>query len=337
MSGDTMHMKFLMTAALESALLREDVPNKYNDCFYLPHPFGYQNIKVNFDVGRQEIDLETSLTKFLQGHNIGGSNRILYLALKVIRAIYKYLGVEFSKKERTKIKAKRIKLQRLDIACNFFLKSQAEVSAVLEALLQRFQAEGKPWTGYGKNGVESVYLQIHSKRVGIKFYNKGLELAAHPISDAIVGGDILKDYAERSLRFEVTFRAEELNRLGLNYADCWTPALVREVLEKRLAKLKLNGPVDPSTPVPSAAVKAPAAFYRSLWESGTDFRGNGGYPPFKRTREALLNQEGIDILIPKVRTPKVPLQELLSNSQIYFVGPKALTRKGLIVGAGRQR
>ena len=56
----------------------------YGNGFYLPHPFGYSNPKVFFNLEDREIWLESSLPKLLQGHNVFGSNRLEYLCLEVL-------------------------------------------------------------------------------------------------------------------------------------------------------------------------------------------------------------------------------------------------------------
>lgn len=328
---DSAEIIFAATPKLKAAFLKELGPQRYGNGFYLKHPYGYRNPKVNYYSDTEEFGIEASLPKLLQGHNVVGTNRLSFLCLQVINLIYKELEVEFSKPEIAEIRRRRIKLGRVDLTCSFMLESQAAVSAALEAIALQFQAEGKFCTTYGNKGVESVYLNIHSTRVAIKFYNKFLELKKSPLPESVVERDRVMIYAERLLRFEVTFRGRELKRLGLEYVNCWSPVLAIEMLKERFARLKLTSQVDMFDATPSEPVTTSVEFFLTAWGAGADFRGKGGYPPIKRARKKLL-ERGIDILIPKKRTPPVSIRKLLSNSRAYFVAPKALTRSGALAG-----
>ncbi len=302
--------------------------------FYLPHPFGQENPMVRISWKKRTLCLETSLPKLLQGHNVFGSNRVQDMCLAALGVIYRYLDVPFDKTERRIVKGKRIRLGRVDFNCSFRMESQHEVAQSIEEIHAQMWAEGRPWTVYGRDDAESVYHRQHSKRVTEKFYNKYLELLVNKIPDAVEHKDIILGYALGLLRFEVTFRDKELKRLKLKYADQWTPALVRDTLLYRLGKLRLEGSIKKHLAAREIVGlnKGGRAFY-GLWSQGADLGQYRDYSTLRRVRDEI-REHGVDIFRQRELGGDVDLEDLLTEDNAYFVGPKGLVKRGAILIPG---
>ena len=311
----------------------------YGNGFYLMHPFKYDNPKVYFNLDKREISIETSVPKLLQGHNVFGSNKVEYLCLAVLNLIYQRLGLRFDSRERRLVKNKRIRLGRVDITCSFRLASLEDVVAVVEACSEHLRAEGCQWASEGQNDFESTYHQKHSKRVAEKFYAKYIELLVkrHKIPDSVAERDLIMQYARTLLRFEVMWRAPELHRLDLEYADDWTPALVREKLMARLDRLNLKGAIKQTIASKLLDGLNPGAqACYDFWTQGCNLRRSRQYPPVSRARELLL-EHNVDIFRRPDACSDIALNELLIAQNAYFLAPKRLTRQGLICGVRSRR
>lgn len=303
--------------------------------FYIKHPFGYENVAVRINLGKRVIWLETSLAKFVQGHNVFGSNRTEYLCLKVLEEIYRQIGLVFSEAERKLVRDKRIRLGRLDLTASFRLHSQQEVIDVLALIFEHMKTEGCTWGAYGIGNVETVYNLPNSTRLTDKFYNKYLEILIHKIPFDVPERDRIIEFVERLIRFELTLRGKELSvRRGLScYADEWTPSVVRQVIMKRIKKLNFQGAIKQSLQVQKIVGlnKGEQMFY-DLWVSGCDFSSSQvSYAPLNRARAAILSR-GVDIFKSRASSTNIALNQILTADNAYFYAPKALANTEAIFG-----
>lgn len=320
----------------DKALKRNDV-KIYGNLFYLKHPFGYKNPEVYFNLESRKIWIESSFPKLLQGHNVFGSNRLEYLCIKVLELIFDQLGLKFSAHERHLVLNKRIDLGRVDTACSFRLSSPNDVTPVTEAFWEQLRAEGRDWATEGTDYFETVYHRKHSTRVAEKFYAKYCELQVRRrrIPEIVKMRDEIMEYARNLIRFEVTWRAPELRRIGLQYADNWTPEIVRKKIMDRLNQFNLQGQITQRlAPRHLDKLNKPAQTFYDLWTRGSNLSPYREYAPLKRVRRHLLKHHDVDIFRHPEAASSIALNEVLTEDNAYFVGPKALARRGLIVGVG---
>ncbi len=305
----------------------------YGNKFYLKHPFGLQNPSVRFDLDKGYFCIETSLTKLFQGHNVAGTNQLEFLCLKTANLIYQQLGLRFTPQERRLVQDRGIRLGRLDATCGFSMSSPQAVSDTLEAVWEQLRAEGFNWSAYGGAKFESVYSQQHSTRVSNKFYYKGGELLTKKIPAGIVAWNRVWEYARTLLRFEVTWRAKELKDLDLEYADQWTPQLVKEKISERLKMFKFQGVIKQRLDTLSLeGLNDSCSMYYVLWTQGANLRQHQYNKTLDRARKHLLQEHQIDIYRSAQSGSDIPLCDLLSPENAYFVAPKRLSRSGAIFG-----
>lgn len=335
---DTVKFYFYMTDRMfkklkcDTALKQQGVV-LYGNKFYLPHPFKYQNPAVYFDPDKRQLQMETSLPKLFQGHNVFGSNRLQFLCLQAIALIYRHLGLRFTMAERRQIKEQRIRLGRADATCSYYLDSPELVAIALEAVWAQLRAENCSWSAHGSADFETVYNQQHSTRVTDKFYNKGRELNVRKLPSSIAERDRILKYAIRLLRYEVTWRAKELKSLGLKFADQWSPEFVREMLKERLAKFRFRGMIQNC--LNSGQINdlndSCHMFYK-FWSNGINLKPYRKNRTLQRAREKILSEHEVDIFHPSMTGSTIPLDILLKPENAYFTAPKSLTGRGAIFG-----
>jgi len=335
---DTAKFEFFMIREALSKLKKRDSSNCngvvfYGNGFYLRGDFIAARTRINFNLERRVFWVELSLPKFVQGHNVFGTNRLLVLCGEVVKRVYARLGIELSERAWGQIKKSRIRLKRLDIACSFRVGSPGNVNAALECLFEYMRAESRNWSAHGAAHTESVYNRQHSKRVSDKFYNKYKELLVNKIPLAVKCREMLMESAKSIVRYEVTFRAAELKSLNLEFADQWNRKVVRELLISRIKRLKLSGQFNSSEDVSSPAyLNDSSKMFLGLWSKGADLHVYKNCKTLLRARSALIESCGIDVF-KKARSRKsLDLGAMLSVENAIFSAPKRLVRKGLIFG-----
>lgn len=300
---------------------------------YVPQPHSSDKLKVRRDPKSKLLWTELSPAYFFQRHNVFGSNRAQNLCLAAVQRLYEALGMQFDAEERKAVVEHRFQLRRLDLACSIRLNSQDEVTETLQLIHEQLHASGEEWTAFGTDDIESVYRGMRSTRVTDKFYNKLREIEARrriPID--LPERDRILDFARGLLRYEVVFRGKELRRLGLDFADCWTPDLVRQTILNRLKLLNPQGAITQVIlPGELQRMSRCSRTFGRIWAEGGDLRRHRQYPPVKRARSDLL-RHGVDILRPKTAFNRIGLRDIFAPDNIYFFAPKALVNRGAIFG-----
>ncbi len=338
---DTAKFYSHMTNLVYERLLDKSTLNKigtklYGDTFYLKHPFGLDNPQVFIDWEERTLCLEASLPKLFQGHNVFGTNRLEFLCLATIELIYKQLGLTFTSHERRAVREHRFRLGRLDTTCSFLLDSSHQVAEALEAIMQQLRAEGRDWSAYGTHEIETVYNQQNSTRVADKFYNKHVELLRKKLHVGVAERDWILSFVRKLLRFEVTWRGRELKELELEYADLWSPQLLKQLMQQRLEKFNFQGVIKDELYINfrSDAPKASPNLFYDLWTQGARLGSHFRNRTLDRARDHLLKHRKIDIYRPAKTGCDIPLKKILTADNAYFTAPKYLTRRGAIFGIG---
>lgn len=308
--------------------------------FYLKHPFGLNNIAVYFNLKKREFHFEASLPKLLQGHNVGGSNRLEFMCLHAARLIYLQLGLRFTNGECNEIKRHRIRLGRVDGTIYWLLASALMIPDIQEAILEQLRAEGFKWSAYGKFEIETIYNQQNSGRVSDKFYNKYLELQVHKIPVRVTERDWILKFARSVLRYEVTWRGKELARLkidgvnmDLNYADSWDLQILKQLMNERLKKFNFQGIIkDRMADKKLDNLNSSCKMYYELWAQGCDLHQHRANRTLTRARDYLLEHHHVDIFRSPGMGCDIQLNELLTIKKARAGVPKYLTTRGAAFG-----
>ena len=340
---DTIRMKFFMTAQMRNRLKEASTLDALGITIYSQKTFfikparGGKPIRIYFDMAKKTLGFECSLPKLLQGHNVCGSNKLESLCLAAIGLIYERLGLDFDDDEATIIQRKRIKLSRVDLACSFPFNSMHEAQQAASVIAAHLMVSGESWAIEGKGGIETAYARKNSRRVTDKFYLKGKEVEKHKLPPELQARDEICALAHRLLRFEVTYRAMELRRIGkeferdLQYADGWSIKTVKQLLRKRIEAFGFTGTIRErlESEKLTGLGRSAKTFY-DLYEQGADLSRKRSYAPLRKAREEIL-AHGVDIFRARDSERQLDLAVLLGSDRMKFGAPRSLTSSGAII------
>jgi II/X family phage/plasmid replication protein len=278
------------------------------------------------------LEISGNPVKFFQGHNLWGTDDLHALAVATVEKVASLLGLTPSDEDRSAWRDGRIQLTRVDVTQSFHLQSRAAVLAWLRAAEQTAHLSHRGRGQLVKGS--TLYFGKNSRRWSLKLYSKGQEIIAkNHGQDAILALPYAVEWADKTLRAELTLRSMELKRQGLDYASAWVddvPSVVTgELLRDRFGGMtmtttaRLSAEVlDSLRPALRAAVAA--------WEAGHDLRSIYSKSGFYKYRAELL-PHGIDIatLVPREVSNIVPLFKVLEavpvdvphwaeGTQLYF-------------------
>lgn len=182
---------------------------------HLPVSGSYDSSVLCTSVGAHSDGLASHLrisgnpAKFLQGHNVFGTDDILLLINKFLLVLFPILGFEFTPFVSSAVP--RSKLYRIDINYGYLLPCRSDVINWLRAA--EFKSRSR--SGRPCSSGSTLYFQKNSRRWAFKFYSKGQELDSHPISDKLPSAliDKIYSYSQRLLRAELTLRRMELVKI----------------------------------------------------------------------------------------------------------------------------
>lgn len=183
---------------------------------------------------RQALFIEASIPKFLTGQNLIGLGDLKRGAIELIDEVLERAGIEPTEDEVARYRAGRFTLTRVDFANHLSCGSHEKACVFMRALRKR--AAAKAWEVWGYRD-ESVYWGMFSKRRTLKAYVKWLEMLNKPPAQSVRGREILLERSKGLVRFELTYRGEELTRLGLRKPDSWNLDLACAELTKHMEKL----------------------------------------------------------------------------------------------------
>lgn len=262
-------------------------------------------------VGHNRIYFSGNPAKYLQGHNLFGSNSPRKLVYAFLDRLAADLGLSPTLGDRLRWRSGHYDLKRIDIAECFRLPSTADVDTWIRAASRLVRGKHQQVSAYGG---ETIYVGQRSRRISLKIYNKARELVKHPLDERVPNRGRLLEYAKGLLRVEVVLRSQELKDRGLARVEHWKSATATEILRERIGRLEMpekmrltSTECDELPPRLQAVVK--------LWETGQDLRALYAKATFYRYRSEL-RKYGIDISVLPTRSHNVvPLVHFLAAEQ----------------------
>ena len=159
--------------------------------------------------------------KWFQGHNLWGTDDLHGLAVATIEALVEQLGLTPTDEDRAAWAEGRIRLTRVDCTESFHLRSRAEVLAWLRSAEQTAHLSHRGRGQLVKGS--TLYFGKNSRRWSLKLYSKGQEIRAKGHGqDAVLALPHAVEWADKTLRAELTLRGMELQRLNLAYVGQWS-------------------------------------------------------------------------------------------------------------------
>lgn len=269
--------------------------------------------------GLTHLYLDGNPAKWLQGHNLFGSNDLVALVKAVMHKLKPLLNLTPTESDLELWDQGYYELKRVDCTAMWELPKRADVRAWLRAAeFQSKSRHGRPIMTGG-----TLYFGKHSRRWSIKFYGKGDELEArvkgHKLPDEILHRDKLLEWADNKLRGELVLRSIQLKEYNLNLASNWHESTVTTNLIAHVQSLNMAEQFSLTSDALENLPGRLIAVYK-LWREGEDLRSLYPKASFYRYRAELL-KHGIDINVRQPSKPEnvIPLVKVLRPEAIAEV------------------
>jgi len=256
------------------------------------------NITIKSHTDRT-IEISGNPVKFLQGHNVFGTNDLTYLISRLFDRLcmIEELQLKPTSDEYDMIQAGQYRLSRVDVNEHFLFPSEQVAKAWQRAA---GRSANMTFRGPGVFKEGTLYFTPQSRRFVPKIYHKGDEISSsnkdHRLPDELLQIPELLQYAKNSLRFEIKILSTQLNdwylHLGCNWEQDTATMLIREQF---IDKLQLSGNMALDNSVLEALPKNLRLTYAG-WANGEDLRQVLSRPTFYRYRKEFL-KHGIDISV----------------------------------------
>lgn len=240
--------------------------------------------------------------KFLQGHNVFGSDDLITLVYRSMQRICLSLSdsnlvTPFFEKsvDWSALASGDYEVDRFDVNYLYCLPSRSDVNQWLRA------AEYTSHTRHGRprNEKGTCYWGKNSRRWSIKAYSKAAEIERRDTHGLppIQRFEKLREFVQNKLRLEVVLRQMELREQGIKYARDITPEKVQALFAQYLGRLQMSETLILSD---QQQMKLPRKLQGTylLWKQGITPFDVIPKATFYRHRNELLTQFGIDISNP---------------------------------------
>jgi II/X family phage/plasmid replication protein len=229
-------------------------------------------------------------SKFLQGHNVFGSDDLTSLMYDLFKVIAKQFDLIPTLHELHRIKTGDYQLKIVDINYSYELPCQTDVKAFIRAL--EFKAKtrhGRPSTKGG-----TLYFGKNSQRWAIKFYSKAEEIQTAtgrlPYNLQNIG---IETWVENKLRIELRLLSKQLTHLDILNVKDLNIEKVKSVFNEYVGRIEMSEQITLSTEKMIEIPNRLRLTYRA-WLDGHDLRDMLSKSAYYRHR-ADLKLYGINI------------------------------------------
>lgn len=237
------------------------------------------------------IMLSGNPVKFLQGHNIWGSNDLLGLISDTFFEVIKILDCDLPRYPMGNISGAW--LTRVDLNAMYHLRDALEVNSWLRSA--EFSANTRH-SGRGQMSNGTLYFGKQSRRWSLKFYHKGQEVKDNKKHQRDLPTELLL-FADKSLRSEVTLRGKELEKIRLSTVSDWENIDPQDVYNGYLNKLELSDFMTTVDPEKLKDLPPRMVAVYQCWTRGDDIREMLSRPTFYRYRKEIMNILGVNISV----------------------------------------
>jgi II/X family phage/plasmid replication protein len=256
------------------------------------------------------LQISGNPSKYLQGHNIFGSDDILTLVNDTFQSIIKIQKMTPTDTDIDQVQKGEYRISRIDINYMFELGNRGEVNAWLRA------AEYTSKTRHGRPALKggTIYWGKNSRRWAVKAYCKAEEIEKHQLPHELLKTPLV-EYVQNKLRIEVVLRQKELIENDLITAKNIKERGLRALFNKYVARIEMSEQIRLSD---KQLLELPHKLRATYvhWQNGEHLGSLLTRPTFYRHRKELL-EYGIDITTtrPKKNAANVvPLIRVLEAS-----------------------
>ena len=241
----------------------------------------------------QTIEISGNPAKWLQGHNLFGSNDLRLLMWVFFNRLIEFydIGLNPTIQDLERIKEGRYTVSRVDINETWLLKNRADVMAWIRSAGEKMSM---PYRGKGVFSGDTLYWGKGSKYFYLKCYSKGDEINSKKSNfpNALRIPEML-EYADRALRLELVLCSKALREWHINMPCNWLPDMPKMLLLTHVRSLEMSNNFALNDEVLDALPTKLRLYYKA-WLRGDDLRQDLPKMTYYRYRKELL-EFGIDI------------------------------------------
>ena len=265
----------------------------------------------------QTIQISGNPAKWLQGHNLFGTNNLMKLMWLFFLSLHEQLCDELSPTidQLEMIENGRYSVSRVDINETWHLKNQFDVKAWIRSAGQKVNM---PYRGKGVFSGDTLYWGKGSKYYYLKCYSKGDEINSKKSNfpDDLRTPEML-EYADKALRLEIVLCSKSLREWHINMPCVWSPDMPKMLLVEHVRKLEMSNNFKLSDDVLNNLPTRMKLAYLG-WLSGEDLRQILPKNTFYRYRRKL---KEYDIDIALVRDLDKPVDNVIPLIRVLEAEP----------------
>lgn len=264
---------------------------------------------------RTELEISGNVAKWLQGHNLYGSDDLQALLWATLQRLEPHLGGDLASIGFASPAALSDGiLTRVDCTEMLQLQSPADVLSWIRSAYATGSASRRG-RGVMREGT-LIFGDAQGKsftRWQIVIYAKGQEIEAHPLPAPMKDDAEVTQWTKRCLRVEVRFGRLELQKLDLRNVGQWTSAAAGVLWSDKLGTLAFND-VAKSDSVELVNLPSKLRGTFAQWKLGADLRQTMTKATFYKHRADILRLTGVDVAVPpaaKTTATVVPIKRTL--------------------------
>lgn len=263
------------------------------------------------------MEVSGNPAKFLQGHNLFGTDDVLGLFLGMMEAVCASVELVPTLEDRAAWLRGEVDISRIDLTTMYELDTRQDVREWLDAAASVANVK---WRGRGHYQPGTLTFGKaaagkRAKRWQLVLYCKGdeISLPGHYLHPDLPERERLYDWADNKLRTELRLRTGELQRLNLQKIGQWTAGQVAIVLETYLAKIEMSNAQMTHVDFESnPELKQRHLTALALWKTGIDCKNHyKKRTTFYRIRKEIIELVGVDISHVVSTSNVIPLRRVL--------------------------
>lgn len=234
-------------------------------------------------------------SKYLQGHNIFGSDDLCGLTDAMLDQLLPKLGLIYDPFTRQQVRSGHFTVAMVDINYSYELENQQDVMAFIHAA--EFKARSRAGRATTRPG--TIYFGQHSRRWALKMYSKYNELTrggkGHKLHPSLLNHETqLLEWTKNILRIELRLLSKELKKLKLTLA-CDLQRNIQKLFLEYKGKIVMN---EQRALVGKKLMELPTKLRSSyaLWQAGHHMAEILPRTTYYRHRKELI-KFGIDLTI----------------------------------------
>lgn len=307
---------------------------------WLPVQGSYDNNIVIKPMTDNTIQVSGNPTKWLQGHNLFGTNDLKWLMAEFFSALHECLcddGLNPTIEQLDMVEQGNYTVSRVDVNETWHLGNQAEVMAWIRSAGEKISLKRR---GRGVFNGDTLYFGKQKKDNFwyLKCYSKGDEINGKKSNfPKELRTPAMLEYADKALRLEMTIARKALNEWAINMPCNWDINTGKVLLLNHLKDLEMSSNFCLNDEILDTLPRKLRTYYK-LWLHGEDLRQELSKPTFYRIRNQL-KQYDIDIAlvrdVEKVTNKVIPVAEVLEAKPVGI--PYWAFEQGLVVAPEHEK